>query len=49
MRATWGVMSARTPTEPARERIDDLERLQLEVVAAAGQQRFEMLDHRRLH
>ena len=44
MRATCGVMSARTPSEPARQRIDDLERLQVEVAAAAGQQRFEMLD-----
>ena len=31
------------------QRIDDLERLQLEVAAGAGQQRIEVLDQRRLH
>ena len=35
--------------EPARHRIDDLERLQVEIVTRAGQQRIEMLHQRRLH
>jgi hypothetical protein len=35
--------------QAAGHRIDDLERLQLEVAAAAGQQGIEMLDERRLH
>jgi len=35
--------------EPPRQRVDDLERLQVEVASAARQQRFEMLDERRLH
>ena len=35
--------------QAAGQRIDDLERLQFEVAAGAGQQRFEVLDQRRLH
>ena len=35
--------------QPARQRVDDLERLQLEVAPGAREQRIEMLDERRLH
>ena len=49
MRATCGVMSARTPEQASGQRVDDLERLQLEVAPGAGQQRIEVLDQRRLH
>ena len=35
--------------QPSRQRIDDLERLQLEIASGAREQRLEMLDQRRLH
>ncbi len=49
MRATCGVMSARTPSIRPGHRVDHLERHQIEVAAGPGQQRFEVLDERRLH
>ena len=35
--------------QAARKRVDHLERLQIEIVAGAGQQRIEVFDQRRLH
>ena len=35
--------------EPSRHRVDDLERLQVEIASRSGQERIEVLDERRLH
>ena len=49
MRATCGVMSARTPSKRPESGSIDLEGLQLEIAAGTRQQRIQMLDQRRLH
>ena len=47
MRATWGVVSARRPMHAARQLVDQLEGLQVERFAGAGEQRFQVLEQRR--
>jgi hypothetical protein len=46
MRATWGVVSARSPGA-AGELVDQLESLQIQRFAGAGQERLEVLQQRR--
>ncbi len=42
-------MSARKPEQPAGQLIDQLEGLQVQVVAGAGEQRLEIFEQRRHH
>ena len=49
MRATCGVVSARRPERAAAELVDELEGLQVELMAGARQQRLEVLEQRRHH
>ena len=47
MRAAWGVMSARMPELTAAHLIGELEGLQIQVTAGAGEQRLQVLDEGR--
>ena len=49
MRATCGVVSARRPMHAAGELVDQLEGLQVQRLAGAGEQRLQVLQQRRHH